>query len=130
MDVINNTSCYNFLLPSVIPVFGFVNPNVTVSEGIGIYIQNVTVYVPKPEKRLSGQFVFLLSSVDISASLSKNFCLQKKIDFTILIQIQVLVTTMLQLLLEEYSVPLMTTLGTRVLEFLLLIIPSKNKVCS
>ena len=56
-------------LPSDKPVFGFVNPNVTVSEDIGIYIQNVIVYVPIPTKELSGEFFFLLSSVDISASL-------------------------------------------------------------
>ena len=71
-----------FFLSSEIPVFGFVNPNVTVSEGIGIYIQNVIVYVPIPKKQLSGEFLFLLSSVDISASLSKHFfCLQRKIYF-------------------------------------------------
>ena len=62
-----------FFCPSETPVFGFVNPNVTVSEGIGMYFQNVTTYVPDPSKELAGQFNFLLTSVDISASLWKYF---------------------------------------------------------
>ena len=68
-DVINITCCYNFLLSSETPTFGFVNPNMNISEGIGIYIQNVTVYIPTPDRTLSVLFFFLLKSVDISASL-------------------------------------------------------------
>ena len=74
----------------------------------------------------SFSYLHLLTSVQVCENI---FCLRMKIYFRILIEMQVMVLTMLQLILD-YLVALMTQLGTKVLAFLLLMIPSKIYACS
>ena len=66
----------------------------------------------------SPSYLHLLTSVQVCENI---FCLQMKLYFRILIEIQVLVSTILHLILD-YLVSLMTIIGTKVLEFLLLMI--------